>query len=160
MPMNDTRKTRGRMTKIEIQNASKDRDIPADKQLQDWATSALGDTDKDRLTIRIVDEEESAALNRDWRGREGPTNVLSFTYGDDQHVPDYLGDIVICATVIMREASEQGKPVGAHWAHMIIHGILHLQGYDHQEQKETGEMEQLETRLLNAIGFNNPYQFD
>ncbi|HSR63773.1 MAG TPA: rRNA maturation RNase YbeY [Gammaproteobacteria bacterium] len=148
------------MIKIEIQNASQDRDIPAKKQLQDWATSALDDAGKDNLTIRIVDEEESAALNRNWRGREGPTNVLSFPYGDDQHVPEYLGDIVLCAPVIKREASEQGKPVEAHWAHMIIHGILHLQGYDHQEQTETEKMEQLETRLLNAIGFENPYQVD
>lgn len=148
------------MSKIEIQHVSKDRDIPADKKLRDWATSALDDTNKGSLTVRIVDEEESAALNRDWRGRDGPTNVLSFTYGDDRHVPDYLGDIVICAPVIKREASEQDKSIEAHWAHMIIHGILHLQGYDHLEKNEAEEMEQLETSLLNAIGFNNPYLVD
>lgn len=148
------------MTAIDIQFAMEDTDIPPREKLEEWAKPALDGMDEYSLTIRIVDENEITALNREWRGGNGPTNVLSFPYGDDQHVPDYLGDIVICAPVIGREADEQGKSLDAHWAHMLIHGILHLRGYDHQEKKETEEMEQREISLLGKIGFSNPYRIN
>ena len=146
------------MTAIDIQLALDDSDIPPGEKLEEWARPALDGMDEYRLTIRIVDEDEITALNREWRGRNKPTNVLSFPYGEDRHVPDYLGDIVICAPVIRREAGEQGKLPEAHWAHMLIHGILHLRGYDHQEEKEREEMEQREINLLEKIGFSNPYR--
>jgi probable rRNA maturation factor len=110
-------------------------------------------------TIRIVDEAESRLLNREYRGRDKPTNVLSFPAELPPGLLDYqcLGDLVICAPVVEREALEQGKRAQAHWAHLVVHGMLHLQGMDHQTETEAAEMEALEIEILHTLGHTNPY---
>ena len=129
-------------------------DGPSEVDFQRWAEGALPEQPPREFTIRIVDETEGAELNQRWRNKPGPTNVLSFPAGMD----DYLGDIVICAPVVEREAVEQGKTPEAHWAHLTVHGLLHLCGYDHQTDAEATEMERLETELLQKLGYPDPYQ--
>lgn len=148
------------MIRIDVQRACDDKYLPSDSTLAKWARKAIQDTNPDReLTIRIVDEDESTMLNKRWRNKNGPTNVLSFPFDGDQRLaPGLLGDIIICAPVVRREAEEQQKTLEAHWAHMVIHGTLHLQGYDHMDDKQAEEMESLETRLLQSLGYSNPYQ--
>jgi probable rRNA maturation factor len=109
------------------------------------------------LVIRIVDAKESAALNEQYRGRSGPTNVLAFPAGPMPAGPALLGDIVICAPVVMSEADEQGKPTEAHWAHIVIHGCLHLAGFDHMADPDAEEMEARERELLADLGIADPY---
>jgi len=140
------------MSEIVIQRCVPAAGIPAATSLRMWAQSAL--RKKGALTIRIVDEKESEALNSQYRHKQKPTNVLSFGY-DESGV---LGDLVICAPVVAREAKEQNKTVRAHWAHMVVHGCLHLQGHDHENQNEAEAMEKLEIRILGKLGFNDPYQ--
>ncbi|MCB1807111.1 MAG: rRNA maturation RNase YbeY, partial [Candidatus Competibacteraceae bacterium] len=112
------------------------------------------------LTIRLVDEAESSMLNESYRHKQGPTNVLSFPF--EAPIPEIdmplLGDIVICVPVVEHEAAEQNKPLMAHWAHLVIHGVLHLQGYDHQTETEADVMEALEVTLLDRLGFPDPYR--
>lgn len=134
--------------------------LPSAKQIAAWAEAALdGRRENAQLTIRIVDEEEGAALNEAYRHKKGLTNVLSFPVGEDDFLPvPLLGDIVICAPVVEREACEQGKRPEAHWAHMVIHGVLHLLGYDHVEADEARVMEALEAEMLRKWGFPDPYQ--
>nr|WP_207161099.1 rRNA maturation RNase YbeY [Halorhodospira halophila] len=114
------------------------------------------------LTVRIVDEDESRALNRDYRGRDKPTNVLSFPCelppGLPAEAAQILGDLVVCAPVVAREAAEQGKPEADHWAHMLVHGALHLLGYDHEDPAQAERMEAEERRILAALGVPDPYQ--
>ncbi len=111
------------------------------------------------MTIRIVDEEEGKDLNETWCKSKGATNVLSFPAGETSEFnPDFLGDIVICAPVLEKEATEQGKSIEAHWAHMVIHGTLHLLGYDHTEEEEAELMENIEIKLLCSLGYANPYE--
>lgn len=134
---------------------------PASTHLQRWVDAALaaaGGTTDWELTVRIVDAAEMQSLNRCYRGVDRPTNVLAFE-ADLPAGVDFplLGDIVICAPVVAREAAEQGKPATAHWAHMTVHGTLHLLGYDHQSSAEADEMEQLEAAILADLGFPNPY---
>lgn len=130
--------------------------LPAAASLRAWATAALGSACGD-LSIRIVDEAESQDLNSRYRHKHKPTNVLSFPYdGETLDVP-VLGDIVICAPVIVREAQEQGKEPRAHWAHMVVHGCLHLLGYDHENDKDAAEMERREREILAEFGFPDPY---
>jgi probable rRNA maturation factor len=105
------------------------------------------------LTLRITNEAESRALNHRYRGRDYATNVLSFPYQE----PGMLGDLVLCAPVVAREAKAQGKPLRAHWAHLVIHGCLHLLGYDHEQSQAAEKMEKLEIRILRNLGFANPY---
>lgn len=140
--------------------ARQDRFLPAAEQVTAWAEAALaGRCEEGQLTVRIVDEAEGAALNEAYRHKTGPTNVLSFPAGKDDFLPvPLLGDIVICAPVVEREAREQGKRAEAHWAHMVIHGVLHLLGYDHVEADEAQVMEALETAILERLGFPDPYQ--
>jgi len=108
-------------------------------------------------TIRVVGEEESRLLNSQFRGQATATNVLSFP-GDGEFLDyDCLGDLVICASVVEAEAMQQDKPVKLHWAHMVIHGMLHLQGYDHQNEAEAAAMEALEIKILSTLGYSNPY---
>lgn len=147
---------------LDVQIASR-ADTPNATQLQKWATLAAADILKQRneeqeLTIRIVDEEESQSLNHSYRDKDKPTNVLSFPYeqAPGMHVP-LIGDLVICAPVVIQEALEQKKTAEAHWAHMVIHGILHLLGYDHIEMDEAEQMEKLEVTLLAKLGYANPY---
>lgn len=111
---------------------------PDEASIRHWVTAALRTTDALELSIRIVDEQESAQLNRQYREKLGPTNVLSFPF--DAVVPEplpILGDLVICAPVVVQEATQQNKSINAHWAHMIIHGVLHLLGYDHSNEKDS-----------------------
>jgi probable rRNA maturation factor len=144
---------------IDIQYAIDDVGLPDKEQLSLWANAALHDVDTiSELSIRIVDETEGAQLNEEWRKKKGPTNVLSFPAELAEEVqPSLLGDIVICAPIIAREASEQGKLLHAHWAHMVIHGTLHLLGYDHIEGAQAEIMESLEIDILNKLDIDNPY---
>jgi len=136
--------------------------LPTEAQLTLWATTALqGRTgfSEPELTIRLTDDEESQALNSEYRGKDKPTNVLSFPFDAPPEVPlELLGDLVICVGVVEREAVEQGKTAEAHWAHMVIHGCLHLLGYDHIKDDEAEEMEALERDLLASLGYSDPYQ--
>jgi probable rRNA maturation factor len=147
-------------TGIEIQCAFSAEGLPSSTQLHQWLQLALQDRAEDaELTLRIVDEAEITALNYRYRGKDGATNVLAFPY---QPLPGVesglLGDIVICAPVVAREAVAQSKSLEEHWAHITIHGVLHLLGHDHQQAEDAGEMEQLEAQLLGQIGIANPYQ--
>ena len=108
------------------------------------------------LTVRLVDAEEGRELNRTYRGKDYATNVLTFAYAESEDDP-VSGDLILCCPVIEREAAEQGKPLAAHYAHMIVHGTLHAQGYDHEIDEEAEEMEALETQILGRLGFADPY---
>lgn len=134
--------------------------VPAPAALRGWAIAALGEAQGD-LTIRIVDETESAQLNARYRGKDYATNVLSFPYEseDFEESPDgpVLGDLAICAPVVAREAVEQGKDPRAHWAHMVVHGVLHLRGRDHENDAEAEIMEAEERQILAGLGFPDPY---
>lgn len=150
------------MLELDLQLASA-RQAPSEANFRRWCELALrqrmGDSE---LTIRLVDEDEGRELNRTWRHKDYATNVLSFP----ADVPDefldipLLGDLVICVPVVEREAAEQGKAAEAHWAHLVIHGCLHLLGYDHIEDAEAEEMESLERELLAELGHPDPYAGD
>jgi probable rRNA maturation factor len=153
---------RARAVVVTVQNVAPEARVPEPAQVRKWARSALADDARGELTVRIVDENESAALNSRYRRKKGPTNVLSFIAepppgagGADGLLP--FGDVVICAAVVEREAREQGKPLAAHWAHMVVHGALHLQGYDHERKAEAAAMEARERALLAKLGFPDPY---
>ena len=133
--------------------------LPTAEQIEQWATAAVQpQSDEVEITVRIVDEAESHELNLNYRGKDRPTNVLSFPFEcpDEVELP-LLGDLVICRQVVEREAQEQDKPLMAHWAHMVVHGSLHLLGYDHIEDDEAEEMESLETQIMTGLGFADPY---
>lgn len=133
--------------------------LPTAEQIEQWATAAVQpQSDEVEMTVRIVDEAESHALNLNYRGKDRPTNVLSFPFEcpDEVELP-LLGDLVICRQVVEHEAQEQDKPLMAHWAHMVVHGSLHLLGYDHIEDDEAEEMESLETQIMTGLGFADPY---
>ena len=145
---------------LDMENVSCSRQVPGHDQVQRWAEAALEQCRRElELSIRIVDEAESAQLNETYRHKSGPTNVLSFPADlpPELELP-LLGDLVICAPVVIREAQEQSKTPEAHWAHMVVHGCLHLIGYDHMEDSEAEEMETLETGILIGLGFPPPYQ--
>jgi probable rRNA maturation factor len=151
---------RARAVAVTVQNASRSAGVPESKLLERWARHALAADVRGELTVRIVGEDESADLNWRYRGKRGATNVLSF--GADaptEPVGELLpfGDVVICAAVVEREAREQGKAAAAHWAHMVVHGALHLQGYDHETARDAGIMEARERALLAELGFPDPY---
>ena len=136
--------------------------LPTEADFQRWLDAAvLPFQEEAEVTIRIVDEAESNQLNLTYRGKDKPTNVLSFPFECPPGVElPLLGDLIICRQVVEREAEEQGKPLLAHWAHMVVHGSLHLLGYDHIEDEEAEEMEALEIEFMAALGFDNPYQDD
>ncbi|MEX2488213.1 MAG: rRNA maturation RNase YbeY, partial [Pseudomonadales bacterium] len=111
------------------------------------------------ITIRIVSEEEMTELNGRFREKPRPTNVLSFPVGvEDEDAMTILGDVVLCAGVVIAEAAEQNKPVQIHFAHMVVHGMLHLKGYDHVQDNQAEEMESLERNIMGQLGFPDPYQ--
>ena len=148
------------MLELDLQIASDAGNLPSEAQFRTWCELALRQRSADsEMTIRLVDEAEGRELNHTYRQRDYATNVLSFP----ADVPDglldipLLGDLVICAPVVEREALEQHKPAHAHWAHMVIHGCLHLLGYDHIEDEEAEEMEALERELLAELGHADPY---
>lgn len=147
------------MSEILIQRRVPPAGVPASASMREWANLALGRVAGD-LTLRIVDEAESQELNRRYRHKDKPTNVLSFPYDGDMLDIPVLGDLVICAPVVQREALEQGKDARAHWAHMVVHGCLHLLGYDHEDDREAEIMENRERELLAQFGFPDPYETD
>lgn len=137
-----------------------DDEVPPLEAFEQWAGAACSD-DEAELSIRIVGLDESADLNETYRHKVGPTNVLSFPCEVPPGVPcKLLGDLVICAPVVEREAQEQGKMVRDHWAHLVIHGVLHLQGYDHIEVSDAERMETLEIEILARLGIANPYEYE
>lgn len=133
--------------------------LPSEADFRLWVEKALPDVDEEfEVTIRIVDEEESHALNHEYRGKDKPTNVLSFPFEAPPGLElPLLGDLVICAQIVSQEAEEQNKELLHHWAHMTIHGILHLRGYDHINDEEADEMESIETELLASLSISDPY---
>ncbi|MET0046934.1 MAG: rRNA maturation RNase YbeY [Sedimenticola sp.] len=145
---------------LDVQRIDDGAGIPGDGLFEHWIAAALaGRRDSAELTIRIVDETESHELNLQYRGKDRPTNVLSFPFEAPEVVEsDLLGDLVICAPVVAREAEEQGKTLEAHWAHMVVHGTLHLLGFDHQNEQEAEEMEGLEREIIEVMGYPDPYQ--
>jgi probable rRNA maturation factor len=144
---------------IVIQRACALRGLPTNADLRRWLTHAVGRFRPGAsLTVRIVDATEGAALNERWRGKQGPTNVLSFPLsGLEDLAPGLLGDIVLCAPVLKAEAAAQGKSIAQHCAHLLVHGALHLLGYDHVTSREARVMERLETGLLAELEFPDPY---
>ena len=150
------------MIELDLQVAS-DGQAPSLAQLQQWCAQALRQRSADsELTIRLVDEAEGRELNNTWRHKDYATNVLSFPADVPEGLLDIplLGDLVICVPVVEREAAEQGKSLEAHWAHLVIHGCLHLLGYDHIDDAEAEEMESLEQNLLAELGHPDPYADD
>lgn len=133
--------------------------LPQEAQIQRWLDAAIAPFQEEaEVTVRLVDEAESHDLNLTYRGKDKPTNVLSFPFEapPGMEMP-LLGDLVICRQVVEREAPEQDTPLDAHWAHMVVHGSLHLLGYDHIEDDEAEEMEALETEIMLALGYADPY---
>lgn len=147
------------MSELEIQRQLQDPKIPEDARIERWVQHVLAGQGAAMVNVRIVDLAEGWALNRQWRGKDSATNVLSFPAdmpaADDVRV---LGDVVLCAPVIEREAAEQDKDLEAHWAHLVIHGLLHLQGFDHIDGERAVVMESREIELLAELGFSNPYE--
>lgn len=147
---------------IDIQwGLAKREEFPEDSAMVRWVEAALEKTGMDNVavSIRIMDRDEITSLNEHYRDKRTPTNVLSFpAEGEDEDGRQLLGDIALCSDVVVDEAREQGKSLAAHVSHMLIHGTLHLLGYDHLEEDEAVVMERLETELLDAIGFADPYQ--
>jgi len=156
------------MIDLQLQFASESKNLPDSKRMEDWVRQSCPDNDQVSVGIRIVDEQESAKLNEQYRDKQGPTNVLSFPFEsphmpddldeDDDMLEDFLGDLLICAPVVEAEAKQQGKSLEAHWAHMVVHGVLHLQGYDHIETAQAEQMEDIERHIMEALGFPDPYQ--
>jgi probable rRNA maturation factor len=139
---------------LSVQFASEADDLPSRAQVRRWVAAALEHSAQ--ITVRIVDAEEAQALNQDYRQKGYVPNVLTFEYGEIS--PGVLGgDVVICAPVVEREAREQGKPLKDHYAHMTIHGVLHLQGYDHIEPADADIMESHEIAILKRFHIPNPY---
>lgn len=149
------------MPSVTIQRIAKDSYIPKNSLLQRWAKITLPSSKKVTTNLRIVNVAEMTALNERYRKKNGATNVLAFPFTRPPGVKlkiNILGDVVLCAAVINQEAEVQHKSPDQHWAHMVIHGMLHLQGYDHVEEVAAAEMESLEIKLLQQLGFANPYQ--
>ena len=128
------------------------RDVLKRASVARWIRAALEAPAE--MTVRAVDEEEGRGLNRSWRGKDGPTNVLTFAYDDG---PGIHADLVLCAPVVEHEAQEQGRSLEAHYAHLVVHGTLHAQGFDHEDDAEATRMEARETQILAALGFADPY---
>jgi probable rRNA maturation factor len=135
-----------------VQYASAAQDLPTAAQFRKWARLALrADAE---IALRVVDEDEGRMLNRDYRGKDYATNVLTFPLAEE---PLLMGDIVLCAPVVAREAEAQQKPLLAHYAHLTVHGVLHLQGYDHETEAEAVQMESMETEIITKMGYADPY---
>jgi probable rRNA maturation factor len=144
---------------LEVQYALEDGELPTQRDFRVWTLAALQQCSEPvELVIRVVDAAESRDLNRRYRGKDKATNVLSFPFEAPLGIASrHLGDVVICAPVVKREALEQGKRASDHWAHMVVHGILHLCGFDHHSERDAGEMEALEKRILQDMGIADPY---
>jgi len=143
---------------IDLQNDAGCADVPALPEFERWVTAALQASHAQlEQTICVVDETRSRDLNQRFRGKDSATNVLAFPADSDFLDYDCLGDLVICAPLVATEARQQGKPVDAHWAHLVVHGMLHLQGFDHQADAQATRMETLEVEILDTLGYTNPY---
>ncbi|WP_139558627.1 rRNA maturation RNase YbeY [Methylotetracoccus oryzae] len=146
------------MLELELQLATDCESVPSREDFQRWSEQAVAQADAE-LVIRVVDRDESADLNSRYRGKAGATNVLSFPFTVPAGVvTELLGDLVLCAPLVEEEAAAQGKTMEAHWAHLTIHGVLHLQGYDHQSPDEAEIMEAKEVAILAQLGYPNPYE--
>lgn len=147
---------------VDRQQALAAEGLPGQAELEAWVAAVLARHDvaaDSELTVRLVDSQESQALNRDYRGRDRPTNVLSFPFESPPGVAlPLLGDLVICHPVVAAEAAEQDKPLADHYAHMVVHGTLHLLGYDHIEDEEAEAMERLEREILAEFHIADPYR--
>jgi probable rRNA maturation factor len=145
---------------VGVQLACPADEVPAERLLSRWADAAYRtiSTVPAEIALRIVSRDEMRELNHEYRGLDRPTNVLSFTIDSPaEAAPRILGDVVICRDIVIDEAHEQGKQPDAHWAHMTVHGVLHLCGYDHELDADAREMEALETEILVKLGFRNPW---
>lgn len=144
---------------VDLQIACDDRELPSEIEFNSWVSAALSQfKDEAELSIRIVENDESQSLNHQYRGKDKPTNVLSFPADLPDHIElPLLGDLIVAAEVVENEAKQQHKPLKAHWAHMVVHGCLHLLGYDHINDEEAEEMEGLETQILADLGYPDPY---
>jgi probable rRNA maturation factor len=140
---------------LTVQYAAGVRRAPARALVRKWAQAALAHDAQ--ITVRITGRDEARALNRSYRGRNCATNVLTFVMRD---APPYAGDLVLCAPVVQREAREQGKRLAAHYAHLVVHGVLHVQGYDHVADAEARIMEPLESKIVTKLGYPDPYGKD
>jgi len=151
-------------TKLDFQNAADEIDLPSKNDFQCWVDAANQHHSNAEVCMRLTSVGEIQSLNKTYRQKDNPTNVLSFAYAaDDNFEPNedgtlYLGDIIICPSIIEKEAAEQAKPLRDHYAHMCVHGMLHLLGYDHQTNEEADIMEALEIKILKTFNINNPYQ--
>jgi len=157
------------MIALELQNPYGFDTIPNTQALQTWSNAALQEsTDEISLVIRVVDEDEGKNLNQTYRNKDSATNVLSFPYEvpdyavdipelNDEYSNSHLGDLVLCESVVIDEAKAQNKSLEQHWAHLIVHGVLHLQGFDHINDDDAIKMELLEIEILESLGFDNPY---
>ncbi|HZI85066.1 MAG TPA: rRNA maturation RNase YbeY [Casimicrobiaceae bacterium] len=142
---------------LTVQYAAAQGGLPARALLRRWVRAALGPSTRSaNITLRFVDSDEGRDLNRRYRSRRDATNVLSFVYDDEPGRCE--GDIVLCASVLRREAAAQGKPLVAHCAHLVVHGVLHLQGEDHEDPVEAARMKAQETAILARLGFSDPYE--
>jgi len=142
---------------LEIQNESPSSDVPDANDLRRWVAAVLQKQAAD-ITLRIVDKADSEFVNKEFRNKKGPTNVLSFPYQLDEDDQTVHGDILICGPIVHEEAEEIGIPALSHWAHLTVHACYHLLGYDHQTDEESKKMEALEIKTLAALGFDNPYE--
>jgi len=144
---------------FQLQLATQLEGVPSTGKFRNWVETALEDSESVALVVRVIDEEESRELNCRYRGKDAPTNVLSFPADVHEAVGSrLLGDIVICAPLILQEAAKQGKSLEAHWAHLTVHGVLHLLGHDHGNRIEARRMESRETGLLEKLGYPDPYK--
>lgn len=155
------------MVDVDLQWGIAEQSLPTLEQCQKWVQASLVDNRDEQdveLAIRVVSEEESNELNLQFRAKDKPTNVLSFEFEQPPGLVEigealpYLGDLVICAQVVENEAEQQHKSLEAHWAHMIVHGTLHLQGFDHIEDGEAQVMESLEIKIMQTLGYASPYE--
>jgi probable rRNA maturation factor len=147
------------MNQVEIQSCSSSQKQPELQQIQIWVDAALTELNRDtEIVVRIVDEQESAELNEQYRHKQGPTNILSFPVEVPEGIDlNLLGDLVVCAPVLEREALQQQKTLNNHWAHIIVHGVLHLLGYDHINDDDAEVMENTEIKILQQLNISNPY---
>ena len=153
--MKPRRTRRDPQLELDVQQAVRSRQLPARAQVREWARAAL--ENDARITVRVVGRAEARNLNRSFRGKDYATNVLTFVMRDS---PPHEGDLVLCAPVIAREARQQGKRLLAHYAHLVVHGVLHLQGYDHESNADARIMETRESRILAELGYPDPYGRD
>ena len=151
---------------LDIQNTIDSSQLPSIEKMHDWIIVLLGKVnakfEQPEITIRIVSIEESQQLNLEYCGKDKPTNVLSFPFEAPEMIPteeldEFLGDLVICEKILQQEAIDQNKPLPSHWAHLLIHGVLHLLGFNHIEERQADEMESLEILVMKELGFEDPY---